>query len=72
MRQHIKEIFKYMFSLSMLKSVLSSYAYYIHEHVAWRTQINAEKNIRIHPTASIRNAKRDTRGRFFCVVWLKT
>lgn len=46
-----------MFSLSMLKSLVSSYAYYIHEHVAWRTQINAKKNIRVHPTASIRNAK---------------
>lgn len=57
MKKHIKEILRYMFSLPMIKSLSSSYAYYIHEHVAWRTQINAKKNIRIHPTASIRNAK---------------
>lgn len=57
MKKYIKEVLRYMFSLSMLKSLVSSYAYYIHEHVAWRTQINAKKNIRVHPTASIRNAK---------------
>lgn len=39
----------------MIKSLAMSYAYYIHEHVAWRTQIHAKSNIRIHPTASIRN-----------------
>lgn len=57
MKRYIMEIFKYMLSLSMIKSLASSYAYYIHEHVAWRTQINTKKNIRVHPTASIRNAK---------------
>lgn len=57
MKRYIKEVIRYMFSLSMLKSVIMTYAYYVHENVAWRTQINAKKNIRVHPTASIRNAK---------------
>lgn len=57
MKKYIKEVLRHMFSLSMIKSLIMSYAYYIHEHVAWRTQINAKKNIRVHPTASIRNAK---------------
>ena len=55
MNKNIKEILRYMFSLSMLKSLVMSYAYYIHEHVAWRTQIHAKQNIRVHSTASIRN-----------------
>jgi acetyltransferase-like isoleucine patch superfamily enzyme len=53
----IKEIFRYMFSISAIKSLAYSYAYYIHEHVAWRTKIHAKKNIRVHSTASIRNAQ---------------
>lgn len=57
MNKNLIEILRYMFSLSMIKSAFTSYAYYIHEHVSWRTQIHAGKNIRIHPTASIRNAK---------------
>lgn len=57
MNKNVKEVLRYMFSFSLLKSWAMSYAYYIHEHVAWRTQINAKKGIRVHPTASIRNAK---------------
>ncbi|HHV99390.1 MAG TPA: acyltransferase [Clostridiaceae bacterium] len=57
MKKYVLEVLRYMFSLSMLKSLIMSYAYYIHERVAWRTQIHAKKNIRVHPTASIRNAK---------------
>lgn len=56
-KKEVKEVLRHMFSLSMFKSLATSYAYYIHEHVSWRTQINAKKNIRVHPTASIRNAK---------------
>lgn len=57
MNKYIKVVLRYMFSLSLLKSLIMSYVYYIHEHVEWRSQINAKKNIRVHPTASIRNAK---------------
>lgn len=52
-----REVFKYMFSLSMIKSMAYSFAYYIHEHVSWRKEIHAKPNIRVHSTASIRNAK---------------
>lgn len=57
MNKNVKEVLRYTFSLSLLKSWITSYAYNIHEHVAWRTKINAKKNIRVHPTASIRNAQ---------------
>ena len=55
MNKNVKEILRYMISLSMIKSLIMSFAYYIHEHVAWRTQIHAKSNIRIHSTASLRN-----------------
>ena len=51
------EILKYMFSLSLIKSLVYSYGYYIHEHVAWRKEIHAKPNIRIHSTASLRCAR---------------
>lgn len=57
MNKNVIEVLRYMFSFSLLKSWAMSYAYYIHEHVSWRMQINAKKGIRVHPTASIRNAK---------------
>ncbi|MBR1495697.1 MAG: acyltransferase [Acidaminococcaceae bacterium] len=41
----------------MFKSLIYSYAYYIHEQVAWRNDIHAKPNIRVHSTASIRNAR---------------
>lgn len=53
----ILEVLRNMFSLSMFKSMAYSYAYYIHEHVSWRRKINAKPNIRVHSTASIRNAQ---------------
>jgi len=53
----LKEILKYMFSPSMFKSLVYSYGYYIHEHVAWRKEIHAKPNIRIHSTASLRCAR---------------
>src|SRR5690625_2097804 len=57
MKKYIFEVLRYIISLSLFKSLINSIAYYIYEHVAWRTQINMKKNIRVHPTASIRNAK---------------
>ncbi len=70
----IKEVLRYAFSLSMLKSLCYSYAYYIHEHVSWRTKINAKNNIRVHSTASIRNAQNIYIGEnshinMHCAVW---
>ena len=51
------EILRYMFSPSMFKSLVYSYGYFIHEHVAWRKEIHAKPNIRIHSTASLRCAR---------------
>jgi len=57
MTKHLKEILLNIISPSLFASLVNSFAYYIHEHVAWRRNINKKSNnIRIHPTASIRNA----------------
>jgi len=53
----VREVLRNMFSLSMFKSLAYSYAYYIHEHVSWRRKIHKKSNIRVHSTASIRNAQ---------------
>lgn len=56
MGKYIWEVIRHTFSPNFLVALLYSFAYYIHEHVAWRASIHAEKDARIHPTASIRNA----------------
>jgi acetyltransferase-like isoleucine patch superfamily enzyme len=71
---YIWEVIRHTFSLRFLVSVFYSFAYYIHEHVAWRANIHAEKDARIHATASIRNAQNVYVGKnshinHLCCVW---
>jgi acetyltransferase-like isoleucine patch superfamily enzyme len=69
------EIVLGVFSLSFIKAVFSSFAYYIHEHVTWRRLLqNKGKNIRIHSRTSIRNAQNITLGNnvritMNCCIW---
>lgn len=70
----IWEVLRNAVSPRLLQSVAYSFAYYIHEQVSWRSQIHAEKNIRIHATASIRYAQNVYVGRnshinHNCCVW---
>lgn len=55
--EHIREFFKYIFSFALIKHFIYSFAYMIHDHVAWRREIHAGEGFRVHPTTSIRNAK---------------
>lgn len=71
---HIREVVLNTLSLAMLKSLAYSFGYYVHEQVAWRRRINAEDNVRIHATASIRYAENVHIGRnshinHNCCVW---
>lgn len=71
---YIWEVIRYTFSLRFLVAVGYSFAYYIHEQVAWRATIHAEKDVRIHATASIRNAQNVYVGKnshinHLCCVW---
>jgi acetyltransferase-like isoleucine patch superfamily enzyme/2-polyprenyl-3-methyl-5-hydroxy-6-metoxy-1,4-benzoquinol methylase len=72
--RHVWEVVRNTFSLGLVKSLAYSFAYYIHEQVAWRRRINAEEGIRIHATASIRYAENVHIGRnshinHNCCVW---
>jgi acetyltransferase-like isoleucine patch superfamily enzyme len=72
--RHLWEVVRNTFSPSLAKSLAYSFAYYIHEQVAWRREISAEEGIRIHATASIRYARNVSVGRnshinHNCCVW---
>lgn len=53
--KYIREAASGLFSVSFIKAIISSFGYYIHEHVTWRKKLNHKGNIRVHATASIRN-----------------
>ena len=71
----IGEIISSVFSFSFIKAILSSFFYYLHEHVAWRRHINStSRNYRIHSRASIRNAQNiflgdNVRITMDCCIW---
>lgn len=68
------EVLSGVFSLSFLKAITASIAYYIHEHVIWRKKINSQGDYRIHSRASIRNAQNiylgnNVRITMDCCIW---
>jgi acetyltransferase-like isoleucine patch superfamily enzyme len=74
MTKYVWEIIRHTFSPKFLISLLYSFAYYIHEQVVWRANIHAEKDVRIHATASIRNAQNVYLGKnshinHLCCIW---
>ena len=69
-----KQVIRAMLSLDFLRSATSGVAYYVHEQVLWRRQIHLDDPVRIHPTASIRNAANVYVGRnshinHHCCIW---
>lgn len=74
MGKHVWEVIRHTFSPRFLVALFYSFAYYIHEHVVWRANIHAEGDVRIHATASIRNAQNVYVGKnshinHLCCVW---
>lgn len=74
MVKYVWEVFHHAFSPRLLASLLYSFAYYVHEQVAWRAHIHAAGDVRIHATASIRNAQNVYVGKnshinHLCCVW---
>lgn len=70
----IGEIVSLTFSLSFIKSLFESFAYYLHEHVLWKKKINKKDNIRIHSRTSIRNPEniflgKNVRITMDCCIW---
>lgn len=67
-------VLKSIFSLHFIKAIMSSFAYYLFEHVYWRFSIHTEKHVRIHSSVSIRNAQNiwigyDTRITKGSIIW---
>jgi len=72
--EKLKIVFKSIFSLNFLRSITSSFAYYLFEHVYWKFDITTKGVYRVHSTTSIRNAKNislgfDTRITTDCIIW---
>ena len=68
------EVIRYTFTLTMIKELLYKFGYFIHDHVAPRTQIHAKGNPRIHSTASLRCGYHiylgeNSRINQYCCVW---
>lgn len=73
-KEKLRIVIKSLFSLNFIKSLVSSFAYYLFEHVYWKFDINTKGVYRVHSTTSIRNAKNvsfgfDTRITTNCIVW---
>ena len=73
-REKLQIVLKSFFSLNFIKSIASSFAYYLFEHVYWKFDIITNGPYRVHATTSIRNAKNisfgfDTRITANCIVW---
>ncbi len=72
--EKLQIVFKSVFSLNFLRSMASSFAYYLFEHVYWKFDITTKGIYRVHSTTSIRNAKNislgfDTRITTNCIIW---
>lgn len=77
LRMIFSELILGIFSLSFIKAVFSSVAYYVHEHVIWRKRIHHKGDYRIHARASIRNAQNiylgnNVRITMDCCIWAET
>lgn len=74
MLRNLWEVTRYSLSPRFLVSLSYAFAYYVHEHVVWRAKIHAADDVRIHATASIRNAQNIYVGKnshinHLCCVW---
>ncbi len=72
--EKLRIVFKSIFSFNFIRSLASSFAYYLFEHVYWKFDITTKGVYRVHSTTSIRNAKNislgfDTRITTNCIIW---
>ena len=73
-KKYILELLRYGISFAALKQALMKYAWYIHDHVAPVTRMKKGKDVRIHPSASLRCGKNISLGKNshinqYCCVW---
>lgn len=72
--EQLLDVVRAMFSLSHIRHRISSVGYAMHEHVVWRFRMKYGKDLRVHPTASIRYPQNITVGNnshinMYCSVW---
>lgn len=64
------EIFGGIFSLSFLKAIFSSFAYFLHEQVIWRKKIHHKGDYRIHARALYAMLKIFIWVKMFVLQWI--
>jgi len=72
--RQLADALRALFSISHVHHRISALGYTMHEHVVWRFSMTRGKNLRVHPTASIRNPRNITVGNnshinMYCSVW---
>ena len=72
--RYIFEVLRYGLSLRALKGLMEWYAWYVHDHVSPKAQMEMDENPRIHPTASLRCGRNIRLGRNshinqYCCIW---
>ncbi|HPM42763.1 MAG TPA: acyltransferase [Candidatus Omnitrophota bacterium] len=73
-REHVMELLRYGLSLRALFGALEKYAWQIHDHVAPLARMRKGKNVRVHPTASLRCGDKISLGENshinqYCCIW---
>jgi acetyltransferase-like isoleucine patch superfamily enzyme len=70
----VGDVARAILSVAFLRAVAAGAGHYVHEHVVWRRKIHAAPDVRIHPTASIRNAEnvyvgKESHINYHCCIW---
>lgn len=66
-----------IFSIGFLRYLIERFAYNLYEHVVWRSKMKVGRNVRIHPSASIRYPEHVSLGdhshiNINCCIWAET
>ena len=73
-KEHVLEMLRYGFSFRTLFNMFEKYAWYVHDHIAPKSQMKKGGDVRIHPTASLRYGKNIHLGKNshinqYCCIW---
>ena len=71
---YILEVLRYGFGFKAIKTLISKYAWYIHDHIAPKAKMKKGRNVRIHPLASLRCGENISLGENshinqYCCIW---
>ncbi|NOZ78903.1 MAG: acyltransferase [Acidobacteria bacterium] len=72
--RQVLDVARAVFSLGHIRYRISAIGYGMHEHVVWRFRMAHGRNLRVHPSASIRNPQNISVGdnshiNMYCSVW---